>query len=45
MPAGATYDAWAATNFAPEEEFISALKEIDGISKIDTQTYTIMPML
>ena len=44
FPAGATFDAWAAQQFAPEEEFLEALKSIEGISKVETQTYTIMPM-
>jgi len=44
MPAGAKYDAWAAANFKPEEAFLEALEDIDGITKIDTQTYTLMPM-
>jgi hypothetical protein len=44
MPAGAKYDAWAAAKFQPEEDFLEALSQIPGITKIDTQTYTIMPM-
>jgi len=44
MPAGAKYDAWAANNFKPEEDFLETLKDIPGISKVDTQTYTLMRM-
>jgi hypothetical protein len=44
LPAGHTYDAWAARDFRPEEDFLKKLEDIEGISKIDTQTYTIMPM-
>lgn len=44
MPAGHTYDSWAAKKFAPEEKFLQSLEAIEGISDIETQTYTIMPM-
>lgn len=44
MPAGSKYDAWAAADFKPEPEFIETLKDIPGITKVETQTYTIMPM-
>lgn len=44
MPAGHKYDAWAAANFKPEQDFLDTLADIPGITKIDTQTYTIMPM-
>jgi hypothetical protein len=40
-------DAWAGwelAKFAPEEEFLSSLKEITGLSAIETQTYTIMTL-
>jgi hypothetical protein len=32
---------WEAMNFSPEEEFLAMLKGIDGISVIETQTYTV----
>mmetsp|Transcript_11857 Transcript_11857/g.25672 ORF Transcript_11857/g.25672 Transcript_11857/m.25672 type:complete len:137 (+) Transcript_11857:68-478(+) len=28
----------------PEEDFLAKLKAIDGITEVETQTYTIMPM-
>jgi hypothetical protein len=44
LPAGEKFDAWAANDFAPETSFLDKLSKIDGISTIETQTYTIMPM-
>eukprot|EP00429_Kryptoperidinium_foliaceum_P075522 CAMPEP_0176225604 /NCGR_PEP_ID=MMETSP0121_2-20121125/21842_1 /TAXON_ID=160619 /ORGANISM="Kryptoperidinium foliaceum, Strain CCMP 1326" /LENGTH=121 /DNA_ID=CAMNT_0017564867 /DNA_START=53 /DNA_END=418 /DNA_ORIENTATION=+ len=41
MPAAAFPD-WEARKFEPEEEFLAALQEIDGVSMIETQTYTLM---
>ena len=39
------WGAWEAAGFAPEAEFIKAVKAIDGVSTIETQTYTIMPVM
>ena len=39
-----TFKAWQDNNFAPEEAFLEKLKAIDGISTVETQNYTIMPM-
>jgi hypothetical protein len=44
LPAGEKFAAWEANQFAPEESFLKKLSEIDGISTVETQTYTIMPM-
>ena len=44
LPAGDKFAAWEASGFAPEETFLKKLESIDGISVIETQTYTIMPM-
>jgi hypothetical protein len=38
------FGAWEEKGYAPEESFLAKLKEIDGISTIETQTYTNMPM-
>jgi len=38
------FGAWEESKFAPEEAFLAKLKAIDGISTVETQTYTIMPM-
>jgi hypothetical protein len=35
---------WGEKKFAPEEEFLAKLKEIDGISLIETQTFTLATM-
>mmetsp|Transcript_9400 Transcript_9400/g.26432 ORF Transcript_9400/g.26432 Transcript_9400/m.26432 type:complete len:142 (-) Transcript_9400:99-524(-) len=35
---------WAAINFHPEEQVVEALQSIEGVSKIECQTYTIMPV-
>ena len=39
------WGAWEQAKFAPEEEFVAALKAINGVSTLETQTYTIMPVL
>jgi hypothetical protein len=44
LPAGDKWAAWAATNHAPEEAFLAKLKSIDGVSLVETQTYTFMAM-
>ena len=33
---------WEEKGFAPEEDFISKLKAIDGVSQVETQTITNM---
>ena len=33
-----------AKKFAPEEEFLASLKSIPGLTQLETQTYTIMPV-
>mmetsp|Transcript_22181 Transcript_22181/g.51827 ORF Transcript_22181/g.51827 Transcript_22181/m.51827 type:complete len:113 (-) Transcript_22181:133-471(-) len=38
------FSDWEHAKFAPEAEFLAALAEIDGISQIETQTYTLMKM-
>ena len=40
-----TFGAWDAAAFAPEAEFLEAIKAIPGVAKVETQTYTIMPVL
>ena len=34
------YDTWQAASHAPEEEFITKLKAIEGVLRVETQTYT-----
>ena len=38
------FGAWEEMKFAPEEDFLSKLKSIDGVSTVETQTFTLMPM-
>uniref|UniRef100_A0A7S0AID6 Uncharacterized protein n=1 Tax=Pyrodinium bahamense TaxID=73915 RepID=A0A7S0AID6_9DINO len=38
------YSDWEAKQFEPEKAFIAELKAIPGISKVETQKYTIMPV-
>jgi hypothetical protein len=38
------FGAWEEANFAPEEKFLTKIRAIDGISTVETQTYTLMPM-
>uniref|UniRef100_A0A7S2HG08 Uncharacterized protein n=1 Tax=Helicotheca tamesis TaxID=374047 RepID=A0A7S2HG08_9STRA len=35
---------WEKDAFAPETDFLDKIKAIDGITDVETQTYTIMPM-
>lgn len=39
-----TFPAWEEKAFAPEADFLEKLKKIDGITEVETQTYTLMPM-
>jgi len=36
------YGGWEEGGHAPEEDFIGALKAIDGVSQVETQTITNM---
>jgi hypothetical protein len=38
------FGAWEEAKHAPEEDFLAKLKAIDGISLIETQTFTLMSM-
>jgi hypothetical protein len=38
------FGAWEEKAFAPEADFLAKLKGIDGVSLVETQTYTLMPM-
>jgi hypothetical protein len=38
------FKAWEGSEFAPESEFLENLKAIDGVSMVETQTFTLMPM-
>lgn len=40
----AKFGSWEEAKFAPEEEFLNSLKAIPGISQIETQTFTLMPV-
>ena len=35
---------WAESSFPPEESFLEKIKKIDGVSVVETQTYTLMPV-
>jgi len=37
----ASFEAWEKAAFAPEADFLQALKAIPGISAVETQTYTL----
>uniref|UniRef100_A0A7S1U858 Uncharacterized protein n=1 Tax=Phaeomonas parva TaxID=124430 RepID=A0A7S1U858_9STRA len=38
------FGTWDAAGFTPEAEFLDAAKAIDGVTDVETQTYTLMPM-
>merc|ERR1719264_1913737 len=35
------FEAWEAKQFAPEQEFLAAVKKIAGVTAVETQTYTL----
>ena len=39
------FKAWEAKEFAPEAEFLGALNEIEGITTVETQNFTLMSMI
>ena len=38
------FKTWEETKFQPEESFLGKLEVIPGISHVETQTFTLMPM-
>ena len=40
----AAFGAWEASAFAPEAELVAALKATAGVTNVETQTYTLMPV-
>ena len=38
------FGAWEQAKFAPEAKFLEAIRKIKGVSKVETQTFTIMPV-
>ena len=38
------YGAWEAAGHAPEPAFLEAAKAIPGVTAVETQTFTLMPM-
>jgi len=38
------FSAWEETKFEPEAEFLDAIKKIKGVTAVETQTYTTMPV-
>mmetsp|Transcript_7722 Transcript_7722/g.14863 ORF Transcript_7722/g.14863 Transcript_7722/m.14863 type:complete len:112 (+) Transcript_7722:198-533(+) len=43
LDAGAFGD-WEGAKFAPETKFLEAVSKIKGVSKVETQTFTLMPV-
>ena len=41
---GPKFDTWEEHAFTPEGDIVAALKVIDGVSEVETQTYTFMSM-
>ena len=41
---GDAFGDWEGADFAPEEQFLTKVKAIDGITLVETQTFTLMPM-
>ncbi len=39
-----SFGAWEQKQFAPEENFLAAVKAIPGVSQVETQTFTLMPV-
>ena len=40
----ASFGEWEKAKFAPEDKFLAKIKDIKGVSQVETQTYTLMPM-
>lgn len=40
----AMFGEWEGAAFAPEPMFLEAVKAIEGVTTVETQTYTLMPM-
>jgi hypothetical protein len=38
------FGSWEANGFAPEKDFLKKVADIKGVSQIETQTFTIMPL-
>mmetsp|Transcript_57607 Transcript_57607/g.67244 ORF Transcript_57607/g.67244 Transcript_57607/m.67244 type:complete len:113 (-) Transcript_57607:190-528(-) len=38
------FGEWESASFAPETSFLKELKAIDGVTSVETQTYTLMEM-
>ena len=38
------YGDWEKAKHAPEEAFLEKIKKIDGVTAVETQTYTLMPV-
>ena len=41
----AQFKAWELAKFAPEEQFLADVKAIPDVTTVETQTYTLMPVL
>ena len=39
------FGSWEESKFNPEEDFLTKIKAIDGVSQVETQTYTLMPVV
>ena len=37
-----SFGSWEQRQFAPEEQFLAAVKAIPGVSQVETQTFTLM---
>mmetsp|Transcript_17540 Transcript_17540/g.24539 ORF Transcript_17540/g.24539 Transcript_17540/m.24539 type:complete len:112 (-) Transcript_17540:353-688(-) len=40
----ADFGAFEEGGFGPEKKFLEAVKKIEGVSAVETQTYTLMPV-
>ena len=38
------FNTWREANFVPEEAFLKSLQAIEGITDVETQSYTLMQM-
>ena len=39
------YGDWEKAGHSPEESFLEQIKKIDGVTVVETQTYTLMPVV
>jgi hypothetical protein len=45
LNAGSTFEVWQSSGYPPEQNFVSAAKEITGVHEVKATTYTLMSLV